>query len=315
MNIGRLKSNICRNTLWQLALVSLLTLSLLTFFSDFVTQVYTANQQTSLGLVLNGFIVMLFLVAMLRLFILLLSYRKEELALHKFQQHLEDDAAELLYGIPESSIIASRYHTIHALRQQHAPINHQALASTLMADESTRTGSIRFVHNILILCGVFGTIVSLSMALFGASSLLESAVSSTGMGMVIHGMSTALSTTMTAIMCYLFLGYFFGALQDVQTKILSTVEHITSTRLLPAAQVTTESIHTKLFELMQTMSKMLHGMGELTKHMQHNQQELPELTKLLRQQVEKSDARDEAMVQQMAQVQALLQEGFRLKGQ
>ncbi|MDQ6954939.1 MAG: hypothetical protein Q9M20_05795 [Mariprofundaceae bacterium] len=315
MNVTRFKSNICRNTLWQLALTSLLTLSLLIIFSDFVTQIYTANQQTSLGLILNGAILSLFLIAMLRLLILLLHYRKEELALHKFQQHLEDDASGLLYGIPEHSIIVCRYHTIQTLRARHATINHQALASTLMADESTRTGSIRFIHNILILCGVFGTILSLSIALFGASSLLESAVSSSGMGMVIHGMSTALSTTMTAILCYLFLGYFFGALQDVQTKILSTVEHISSTRLLPAAQITTESVNSKLFELMQTMSKMLHGMGELTKHMQLSQQDLPELTKLLRQHVEKSSVRDTMMMQQMGQIQSLLREGFRLKDQ
>lgn len=313
MSVYAMNTNLSRNALWQFVLFTLLGSGILWFFSDTVSHIYASNQQTNLGLILNGLIIGLFLIALIRLLVLLFHYRKEEKAMARFDQRLQDGADDPLDGVAEDSMVSLRYRTIEQLKNQHAAINHHALASSLVASESTRASGIRFVHHVLILCGVFGTIVSLSIALFGASSLLESAVSSTGMGMVIHGMSTALSTTMTAIVCYIFLGYFFGALQNIQTGLLGALEHITTTRLLTDNADSPGATQRKLYELMQTLGKLLQSMGELTIQMQQTQKSIPDMTQAMQQQIQQQEATHTELMRQMDETQSLLREGFRLK--
>jgi uncharacterized MnhB-related membrane protein len=123
------------------------------------------------------------------------------------------------------------------LHRKRASINHSALAATLLATEASYNSFPKFVHNTLILTGVFGTIVSLSIALLGASDIIESPAQLGGIGTIIHGMSTALSTTMTAIIAYLFFGYFYMKLTDSQTYLISRVEEVTATHLMPYFQL------------------------------------------------------------------------------
>jgi len=244
----------------QLLVMTCLAIGVAAYFSDILTMIYFSNQQTSIGYDLNGLIVFLFLVGMVRLLMLLTVYNREELSLLRLQHNL--DQGGLTEGVEPASMIGVRVATMEGMRSLHAPIQHQALAATLLAHESTRTSLIRFIHNILILCGVLGTIVSLSIALFGASSLLEQAVSSTGMGMVIHGMSTALSTTMSAIICYLFLSYFFVSIQNIQTRLLARIEDITATRLLPMYQVTEEAMTQHALDLVKEAHLLVQSLND-----------------------------------------------------
>ncbi|MEJ2424967.1 MAG: hypothetical protein P8101_11000, partial [Candidatus Thiodiazotropha sp.] len=126
-----------------------------------------------------------------------LHYVSEENGVIRFLRNLREGVADPLNQIPKRAIIANRYRTMQGLYKANCPINHGSLASTLVANESTRNSLPKFINNILILTGVFGTIVSLSIALIGASDLLATSVDVGGMGMVVHNMSTALSTTST----------------------------------------------------------------------------------------------------------------------
>jgi len=279
------------------------------YFSDTLTMIYFSNQQTSVGYGLNGLIFILFLMGMVRVLLLLFTYNREEQALERFQSNLDHGQGALLESIAPATIIAIRVGIMEGMRMRHAPVQHQALAATLLASESTRTGFIRFIHNILILCGVLGTIVSLSIALFGASSLLEQAVSSSGMGMVIHGMSTALSTTMSAIVCYLFLSYFLSAIQNLQTGLLGRIEEITATRLLPMYQITEEAMTQHALDLVREAHLLVQSL--------HDKMEAFDPASI-RQEIEmnrvEAQARHEESQRQLRELSAILKDGFRLPG-
>lgn len=307
MKLQGFRPNLSRNIIIQLAVATVVTLILLLVFSDIISLIYLSNQQTSAGLALNGLILALFFAGMSRVVSLLLRYRSEETALAYFRANLTENRANILESVDPSSIIASRYSTLENMRRQHAEINHHALASTLLASESTRTGASRFIHNVLILCGVLGTIISLSIALFGASSLLESAVSSSGMGMVIHGMSTALSTTMTAIICYLFFGYFHGAVQDAQTNILSAVEHLTTTRLLALFQITPETINQELVDILKSVSGLVKAMSQ-----EKSDMDFTSLLEAVTDATAQSQERHRIMAEKLDALQGILRNGFRL---
>lgn len=296
-----------RNILIQLALTTLFTIGLGIYFSDVLGMIYFSNQQTSIGFALNGLILGLFLLGLIRILALLLSYKREEEALVVFHNNLNQRRQDLLEGVSPTSIIAIRMDLMEGMSIRHAEIHHQALAATLLAHESTRTALIRFIHNILILCGVLGTIISLSIALVGASSLLEQAVSSTGMGMVIHGMSTALSTTMTAVLCYLFLTYFFSAIQNLQTRLLGSIEQLTSTRLLPMFQVTEEAVTGQVLDLVREAHQLVQSVHESVDAL-----DLAALKEGIDQAAEQSRQQHEALLDEIRLLSLILKDGFRL---
>jgi hypothetical protein len=238
-----LRRHYSRNTLLRILLLGILGAGLAVWKIDIINTVYFKDQLTSLGLIINGAIIALFLLGLLRAILILLIYVREETALSRLIRNAETRSEdEILQGVGARTMIGRRYATLARLHESRTPINQNALAATLVASESTRNSLPRFINNILILTGVFGTIVSLSMALIGASDVLENAISETGMGMVIHGMSTALSTTITAILCYVFFGYIFQRLTDAQTNLISGIEQVTMTYLMPRFQVQTESV-------------------------------------------------------------------------
>lgn len=245
------KANYSRQVLFQFLVLSLLLAFILLINLDFIRDVYLKNQTTNTGYIVNGGILALFGLGMFRIVTLLLRYSMEESSLARFLLNVEKDDPRPTEKISKKSLIYGRYTAVLEISKHNVAVNHSALASTLMATESTRLSLPRFISNILILCGVFGTIVSLSIALLGASSIIESADGIGGMGIVIHGMSTALSTTTTAIVCYLFFGYFYLKLTDVQTQLLSGIEQATSLFIMPRFTYQTDS--------------MLHEVGNLVK--------------------------------------------------
>jgi len=296
-----------RGILIRMAIVSVLALGLIAWQSDFLSSIYFKHQLTHAGLLINGAIIILFLAGMARMIMAFSFYAGEEESLRRFLDHLDQSFPDPTEGVSPDSIIARRYTMMSHLHERYTPINHSAMAASLLAAESTRTTMPRFVNNVLILTGVFGTIVSLSIALIGASDMLQSAISVSGMGLVIHGMSTALSTTITAITCYLIFSYFFSALGDVQTHLLGHVEGITATRLMPLFQMNAEDINYRVADMLSTINRLIQRMDQ-------GQSGVLAITKKLEALLGQDRETGQRISSDLATIRSILREGFRLPG-
>jgi hypothetical protein len=302
--------------------IAAISIGLMVWKGDFIDDIYFRNQLTTVGLLINGSILGLFLLGVLRLIAILIRYRREENAIQRVIRNLNEGASPLR-EVPENRIISRRYRAMARLHQSNSPINHNALAATLVASESTRSSFPKFINNILILSGVFGTIVSLSIALIGASDLLESSVDVNGMGMVIHGMSTALSTTITAILCYLYFGYFFLKLNDVQTNLVSAVEQITGNYFMPLFQVQTETVLHQFAGLIRSLQGLIgqlrssqHSYAGLAREIQNSQSAFQDIeTRIITALVDVYRTRSEPITDELGDIKRLLRSGFRLPEQ
>lgn len=241
--------NYTRNILLQMIVVFSLLATVIIWQRHIIYQIYIANQVNTVGWAVNGGIVLLFVCGLVVLVKRFFEYRNQEQAINRLKTNVKINADPIV-GINPEYMVAERFLTLQSLNQHRANINQSALAATLMAAESSRNSFLKFVHNILILTGVFGTIISLSISLLGASDILQigslqsgqEAAQAAGLSTMIYGMSTALSTTMTAIIAYLFFGYFYIKLTDTQTFLISKIEEVTATTLLPHLQLNQDPV-------------------------------------------------------------------------
>ena len=300
-----IRRNFSRRILLRLIVLGVIVTIILLANIGFISQLYLERQVTPVGLFINGGIMLIFLLGLVKVITALSYYMHEESALARFVRQLDGKPEKVLKGISQKSVIARRYNTVKKLSDKHAMINHSALAATLLADESTRISFAKYVSNILILTGVFGTIVSLAVALVGASSLLETAQDAGSMGLVIHGMSTALSTTITAILCYLFYGYFYLKLSDAQTHFLSGVEEVTSVYLLPEYSSDSES-------MLHEVAGLIHGLRAAAQGMQNIQQEYAEAGTQLHKVAAELGQQMQDTTENIDSIKEILRVGFRL---
>ncbi len=306
MDTHRLLTRLSNRILLQFLLALILLAVAIGMNLDFLRGFYLENQQTRTGIILNSAIVGLLAIGLLNLLWLLLRYRREEAAIAAFVENIEAIRPDPTEGLDPHSLIAKRYATMKSISANHGEINHNALAAMLTADEGTRLGVVRFINNILILTGVFGTIVSLSIALLGASDLIESAGTGLdGMGLVIHGMSTALSTTITAIVSYALFGYFYLRLKDVQTHLISGIEHLTSVYLIPRFVKRSE-------DLLNQMSGLIKGVIRATEKMTETQETYQASANTLLQILSGHKGQMDQLAGDIGEIKAILRDGFRL---
>lgn len=290
--------------LTRIAAIGALLLLLLVWQRDFIAEIYLKNQITPIGYVVNGAIVLLFLAGVARLVNLYVRYGWEERQIAHVLSNLYE-RIDPLDQVATDSIIAMRQTTLRELHERRADINQGALAAALVATESSYLTFPRFVHNVLILLGAFGTIASLLVSLLGASQMLGNTTEFGGLNMMMHGMSTALNTTLTAIFCYLIFAYFYMKLLDTQSHVISRVEHITATGLLPRYQSHPEAV-------MRDITDLVRAATELTHNMEETQKTFNSAADRLNSVMVNYLERTENAAEQLQALKALLREGFRL---
>lgn len=276
---------------------------------DYLIDLYIHNQITYVGWIINGAILALFLLGLGRMVHLFVIYSEEEKALDLFVEATRaEDLDSLDERLPPDSIIGQRYATVLNFFSSRTEINHNALAATLLARETSKTSFIKFVNNILILAGVFGTIVSLTVALIGASTAISATDSLRGIDVVIHGMSTALSTTMTAILAYFLFGYFYLKLMDTQSYVLGWVEHETATQLIPRYQAATRSPE-------QALAEMLTGTVETIDKFNNFINQIQALGESQSQMLDNFEQLNDQNMRMLSDIRGILRAGFRLRGE
>lgn len=294
-----------RRILIRLVVLGIVAAGLIAASIHFITALYLQNQLTDVGLIINASILGLFLLGLGRIVIILVRYASEERELGVFVRALDAEEDNPAYDVDTRALVAQRFHSIRRLTQHNVPINHGALSATLSATENTRLSFPRFVNNTLILTGVFGTIVSLSIALVGASNMLGGGEEVQNIGLVIHGMSTALSTTITAIVSYFFFAYFFLKLNDAKTHLLSGIEQVTALYLLPRYSYTRDTMLVEVADL-------VLGLREAAEKMDSIQTAYAAAGEGLVQAISALNERVGSMVDDVRHIKGVLREGFRL---
>jgi hypothetical protein len=285
--------------------------------TELVTSIYFIDEKT---IILNGIIFVLFLMGIIHLIKAFRHYSFEEKQIVAFIRGKETEGENFIENISFESIIAKRYFSIKDLYDRQVPIHHGALSSIMAAEESLYQSFPKFVNNVLILTGVFGTIVSLIFALVGATTVLETAVPGEGMGVMLLGMNTALTTTATAIVCFFLFTYFYQRFTDIQTYVFGKIEEAVITYIVPEFSFDSEAINyrTQLLikELNDLVGELKTGSGFIQDSLaglnDHNQQYLEKMSALITRH-DSQMVKTENVIDKLEKIKDVLVNGFRLK--
>lgn len=292
-----------KSTLFQVV-IGLLLIAVLIFVNiSTIVNFYENGDISKVGFIINGIILALFFAGMVRMMMVLFRYVIQHQILRQLTGLLKENAKDPTARLPQRSMAVVRYKAVEWVAKQNAPINHEALAASANAHENSRLTFIRFVHSTLILAGVFGTVVSLSMALIGAAGLLNSPEGVKEMSTIIGGMSSALSSTITAIVCFFVFAYFYLRLNDARIQLLTHIEDMTSMHLIPKVTHSEDGIVREVTAL----SEALNQAADRILLLEDNFMKVGERLQLLM-----TDLHNNVNTDQIGDIKELLRQGFRL---
>ncbi len=270
-------------------------------------------------LVLNGIIFLLFLLGVAQLFRAIKHYQVQEMQISDYMKRRQEGewSAEIFDSPHAQGLLADRYRTIRDLFNGGGPVDHGAISAIMVAEESLHQSFPRFVNNVLILTGVFGTVSSLIFALVGAGDVLQASSPDAGMGLLLLGMNTALTTTATAIVCYFFFTFFYHRLNDLQTWVFSQVERAALVYMVPEFTYEPDAINrqTKLLvnDVKLLVNEMRDGLGGIEEALrQPRQEQASELDQAMLESMNKQNSNLEESLNRLEALRTALIAGFRL---
>ena len=145
----------------------------------------------------------------------------------------------------------------------------------------------------------------MSLALVGASELLSFPQNGGGVSLVIRGMATALSTTMTAIAAYLVLTLIFSRLAASQSSVCQQIELLTLRRLLPL-------VSRQGGNLVHALALRLKDLNEVATALAEVQDRLTSHLEALRHERHVQNEHGRKLMEALQSVDQTLRKGFRL---
>ncbi|UCF92271.1 MAG: MotA/TolQ/ExbB proton channel family protein [Desulfobacterales bacterium] len=287
--------------------------------TELVRNIFLATEMTY---ILNGIILLLFFLGIIQIIRGLRHCAFEEDQVSGFIRNKEElfDENNLFANLAQDSMIANRYFTVKNLFSRRIPIDHRAISSIMVAEESSYQSFPKFVNNVLILAGVFGTVISLIYALAGAGAVLDTSVAAEGMGTMLRGMNTALTTTGTALVCFFFFTYFYQKLTDVQTYLMGQIEKAVLIHIIPEFAFDSETVNYNtvvlIKELRQLVSEIKAGTAYIEETLaslnQHNTIHSSKMDALISRQ-DNQIQKAENVIHGLDGVRDILKAGFRIK--
>ena len=273
---------------------------------EFLEEFYSFEGRNQYSFVLNGLVIFVFSIGLVQLFMLLIGYMNQEKSLVRFWQNCIKEVEDPLVGVDGESQIGRRYQMMQSLYHKQASLQHGTLAALMKSELNARFSFPRFINNILILVGMLGTIVSLSIALFGASEILQQVTEPAGLSKIILAMATALSTTLTAIVCYVLFRFFLGSALKVKDALAEDIEKITAFYLVPKMQLNSTALTTQIGDLVKQLLVA-------TRQLQENQGKWVNSQERLLEVISNVDM-SASISQDLERINQTLNQGFRLEG-
>ena len=268
-------------------------------------KIYISNVHSYIGYIINIFILVIFASGITKIFLELKRYSNEEKSIFKFLLNCRNNVEEKLLGVDKESIIANRYNSVKELFERGFTPDIKILSGFLLADEENRKTYLKYINNILILTGVFGTVISLIISLLGASNFIK-LTDEKSMSIIIFGMSTALNTTFTAILCFFVYNYFLLKLNQAQKALALQIERLTYFYIIPEFEVTREKI-------ILNVDKQLNEIKDVIEKFNNTQENLREYAVKFSKLINLNYEIFRKMDTNLIEIQSILKEGFRLK--
>ena len=268
-------------------------------------KIYISNAASSIGYIINIFILLVFISGIIKIFFELKKYLNEEKAIYKFMLNYKNNVEDKLFGVDRESLISERYNLIKKLFNEGITPDIKILSGFLLLNEENKKTYLKYINNILILTGVFGTVISLIISLLGASNFIK-LTDEKSMSTIIFGMSTALNTTFTAILCFFIFNYFLLKLNQVQKNIALQIEKLTYFNILPDFHTTKEKIIINIDKQLDEIKNVIVKFNETQEALREYAFRFSKLINLNYETYKKLDAN-------MINIQEILKEGFRLK--
>jgi len=106
------RSNFSQRMLIRLIVLGAVAVIVLLANYQFISELYLKNQQTPVGLVVNGGILLIFLLGLVKIVTTLSHYMQEEAALARFVRQFSKDPEKLMKGVSPKSVIARRHNSV-----------------------------------------------------------------------------------------------------------------------------------------------------------------------------------------------------------